>query len=65
MPDGEGFEPSAVKAQLLCCTNRIIAMSMLNDEATKALALEYGAVRLLDKVNLGKELVPALLDVLD
>jgi two-component system, NarL family, response regulator DevR len=65
MPDGRGFEPSTVKAQLLSCTNQIIAMSMLNDDATKALALEYGAVKLLDKVKLGTDLVPTLLGVLN
>jgi len=61
MPDGEGFEPSIVKVELLSCTDRIIAMSMLNDGATKALAQAYGASILLDKVNLGIELVPTLL----
>jgi two-component system response regulator DevR len=65
MPDGRGFEPSTVKAQLLSCTNQIIAMSILNDDATKALALEYGAAKLLDKVKLGTDLVPTLLGVLN
>jgi DNA-binding NarL/FixJ family response regulator len=65
MPNGQGFEPPTVKAQLLSCTNFIIAMSILNDDTTKALALEYGAVKLLDKVKLGTDLVPTLLGVLN
>jgi DNA-binding NarL/FixJ family response regulator len=59
MPERQGFERSTVKA-LLTHSERIIAMSIWNDDGAKALAQEYGAVALLDKVQLGFELIPAL-----
>jgi DNA-binding NarL/FixJ family response regulator len=61
MPGEQGFEPSTVKIQFLTCSERVIAMSISNDDETKALALEYGAVVLLDKATLGSELIPTLL----
>jgi DNA-binding NarL/FixJ family response regulator len=61
MPAIQGFELSTVKGRLLTCTGRVIAMSFSNDDETRALAQEYGAATLLDKANLARELIPALL----
>ena len=38
----------------------LLAMSLWNDEETKALAESLGAVQLLDKVSLAVELIPAI-----
>jgi CheY-like chemotaxis protein len=61
MPGQREFEPATVKSQLLASSERVIAMSVSNDDGAKALAKEYGAVTLLDKFNLSLELIPALL----
>ena len=39
----------------------VIAISCANDETTKELAGKIGAARLLDKMDLAEELIPALL----
>jgi DNA-binding NarL/FixJ family response regulator len=44
----------------LDCGSRLIAISFSNDEAAKALADNLRAVRLLDKMNLYSELIPAI-----
>lgn len=40
-----------------CC---LIAMSIWDDEETKLLAESYGALRLIDKTELSRELIPAI-----
>jgi hypothetical protein len=53
------FSPAYVKEQLSpVCT---LAISIQNDDDSKALAESYGAVRLLDKMSLYAEMVPAIL----
>jgi hypothetical protein len=48
-----------VKAQLRgVCT---LAVSLSNDDEAKALAESYGAVSLLDKMNLYSEIIPAIM----
>jgi DNA-binding NarL/FixJ family response regulator len=49
---------SDVKSQLN--GSSLLAISLWNDNETKALADRYGAVELLDKANLGFELIPAI-----
>jgi DNA-binding NarL/FixJ family response regulator len=61
LAEEEGLEPPAVKSSLLTCSDRIIAISMADGDDAKMLAMEYGADILLDKMNLGKELIPILL----
>ena len=58
MPDSEQVEPESVKEQL--STHCLLAISFANDEETANHAKNYGAVRLLDKVELGTTLVPAI-----
>jgi DNA-binding NarL/FixJ family response regulator len=52
-----------VKAKLLFCAERILCMSIWNDEESKALAKSYGAFALLDKTRLAQVLMPALADL--
>jgi chemotaxis response regulator CheB len=61
MPERQALEPPTVKAQLLTCSERVIAMSLSNDDEAKARAQQYGAFTLLDKANLASELIPTLL----
>jgi chemotaxis response regulator CheB len=52
------FTPALVKAQLsTVCT---LAVSFSNDEEAQALAESYGAVKLLDKMKLYTEMLPAI-----
>jgi DNA-binding NarL/FixJ family response regulator len=61
MPDERGFSPDFIKSQFLLSTNHLLAISVWNDEQSKALASRYGAKAFLDKSNLGSELIPAIL----
>jgi two-component system chemotaxis response regulator CheB len=60
IPEARGFTPAFVRSQLVSvdCT---LAVSFSNDSAAKALAESYGAVSLLDKMNLYSEMIPAIL----
>ena len=60
IPEARGFTPVFVRSQLVSvdCT---LAVSFSNDSAAKALAESYGAVSLLDKMNLYSEMIPAIL----
>jgi DNA-binding NarL/FixJ family response regulator len=61
MPDEGPLDPASVKAQMTASASRVLAISVWNDEESKALANSYGAKVLLDKARLGLELVPAIL----
>jgi DNA-binding NarL/FixJ family response regulator len=61
MPGEREFEPSEVKSQLLSSSKRILTMSLWNDDESKALAEEYGALALLGKANLASDLIRAIL----
>ena len=63
MPDEGQFSPDFVKAQLLSSAKHILAISIWNDEQAEALAESYGASRLLDKAQLGSELIPTILEL--
>jgi chemotaxis response regulator CheB len=58
MADERVVKPSQVKS----CLNgsRLLAMSLWNDDETKALAEAFGAVTLLDKTNLATQLIRAV-----
>jgi hypothetical protein len=60
MPDSELVEPESIKAQLN--TQCLLAISFANDEGTESHAKSYGAVRLLDKIELARTLIPAIKD---
>jgi hypothetical protein len=50
--------PARIRTNLVGA--RLLAMSIWNDDETKALADSYGAVALLDKTNLAKDLIPVI-----
>jgi hypothetical protein len=53
------FAPELVKAQLGCvCT---LAVSFANDDEARELAKSYGAVTLLDKMELFAEMIPSIM----
>ena len=55
MAEGEnGHLPAGVK---------VLAISLANDDEAKALAERIGAAKLLDKMELAKELIPAILEL--
>jgi DNA-binding NarL/FixJ family response regulator len=58
MRDETRFTPVEVKSCLK--GSQIVAISIWNDEETKALADSYRAATLLDKVNLANDLIPAI-----
>jgi chemotaxis response regulator CheB len=59
LPDERDITPALVKAQLRSvCT---LAICLSNDDGAKALAESYGAVSLLDKMNLYSEMIPAIM----
>lgn len=63
LPEKREFTPALVKAQLQCvCT---LAVCLSNDDEAKALAQSYGAVSLLDKMNLYTEIIPAIMNCSD
>ena len=56
-------DPTYVKTMLLIHAERVFAMSVWNDEESKDLSESYGAIRLSDKSQIAKELMPALAEV--
>jgi CheY-like chemotaxis protein len=58
MPDEKEIPPTHFKLSLN--GTRLLAMSIWTDEETKALAETFGAGKLLDKMNLASELIPAI-----
>jgi DNA-binding NarL/FixJ family response regulator len=58
MGDETGVTPSAIKSSF--ASSQLLAISLWNDDETKALADSYGAVALLDKTKLAVELIPAI-----
>jgi two-component system response regulator NreC len=51
---------SDVKPQLNGCDARVVAISFANDEIAQTLANNFGAVTLLDKMELVNELIPTI-----
>jgi two-component system response regulator NreC len=63
LPDERDIAPALVKAHLRSvCT---LAICLSNDDGAKALAESYGAVSLLDKMNLYREMIPAIMQCSD
>ncbi len=60
MPDASGTTPSDVKASIASSASQLLAISIWDDEDSKALAKAYGAVAFLDKMNLGTDLIPTI-----
>ena len=58
MKDDKGVEPSEVKSCLV--GSQMLAISLRKDAPARTLAESYGAVRLLDRMYLSTELIPAI-----
>jgi DNA-binding NarL/FixJ family response regulator len=58
MPGEKLFTPATIKGHLH--GSCLLAMSVFADEETASLAQSHGAVRLLDKTELGTTLIPAI-----
>jgi DNA-binding NarL/FixJ family response regulator len=63
MPSGIRAAPAEVRAHLKSCGSRLLAISIWNDEDSRALATDFGALVLLNKVDLGEALAPAILQL--
>jgi DNA-binding NarL/FixJ family response regulator len=61
MPDSSNLTPMNVSEGLRAYRAAVLAISIWNDENTRALAQSYGASALLDKMLLGQELIPAVM----
>jgi two-component system, NarL family, nitrate/nitrite response regulator NarL len=61
MPDDHEYDAAEIALKLRSSAKRILAMSFWKDERTSALAKRLGADALLDKTELGSELIPAIL----
>jgi two-component system response regulator DevR len=59
MPNTASIAPSEAKSRL--AKTRLLAISVFDDEETKAMADSFGAVTLLDKMKLGTELIPTII----
>jgi DNA-binding NarL/FixJ family response regulator len=57
---GDGDRLTDVMPHLNACTWRIVAVSIWNDEKTRELAESFGAVTLLDKMELSDTLIPTI-----
>ena len=62
MPDGTEETIQRVKSNLNH-DSRLLAISIWNDENTKALVESLGAVPLLDKMELGHKLIPTIVQL--
>ena len=65
MPGEENLDASLVKSRLHACAQHVLIISIWNDDKAKTLADEYGASALLDKIDLGNKLLPAILNFSD
>jgi DNA-binding NarL/FixJ family response regulator len=61
MPDSSDLTPMNVSEGLRSYEAAVLAISVWNDEDTRALAQSYGALVLVDKMRLGQELIPAVM----
>jgi hypothetical protein len=63
MPDDHAFVPAFVKSQLQLSGARVLGRSLSSgdDEESRVLAESCGAATLLDKAELGRELIPTIL----
>jgi chemotaxis response regulator CheB len=60
MKDDAELTPNDIKARLHHTPSRILAISIWNDEESKALAESIGAITLLDKMDLVTDLIPMI-----
>src|ERR1700738_3392157 len=63
MPHNSNLTRMNVSEGLGAYAARVLAISVWNDSDTLALAQSYGATELLDKMRLGQELIPAVMQL--
>jgi len=63
MPSGIRTAPADIKARLESCGSKLLAISIWNDEDSRSLASDFGALTLLNKLDLSETLVPAILQL--
>jgi DNA-binding NarL/FixJ family response regulator len=61
MPSGIGTAPADIKSRLESCGSKLLAISIWNEEGSRDLARDFGALQLLNKMELRETLVPAIL----
>jgi CheY-like chemotaxis protein len=62
MRDEFEFRPLDVKSAFRRSATQLLAVSIWIDADSKALAQSFGAVMLLDKINLGQALIPSIIE---
>jgi DNA-binding NarL/FixJ family response regulator len=60
MPAPNDFSPSDVKRAVADTGSKLIAMSVWQDDSSRALAASFGSFTFLDKASLGTLLIPAI-----
>ena len=60
LPDDSSVDPQEIRSVFDTIGSRLIAISIWDDEDTQELAKSFGAVTLVDKMNLYTELIPAI-----
>ena len=63
MPSGIRTTPADIKSGLESCGSKLLAISIWNDEDSRSLASDFGALSLLNKLDLSETLVPAILQL--
>ena len=63
MSDSTLISPQDFRTRLNHGSTRVLAISIWHDDETRALADRFGAAKLLDKVNLGTDLIPTILQL--
>lgn len=63
MPHGLGVSKNDLGAQLNSCGTKLLGISFADDGDARALATKMGAVELVGKINLAKQLIPAVVRV--
>jgi DNA-binding NarL/FixJ family response regulator len=63
MSDGERIGVPEFVSQMDNVGSRVLAISIWDDEETQAFAASLGAAKLLDKVDLATQLIPAIIEL--
>jgi len=63
MPLEPGLSVSDLRAKLNSCGARLLGISFANDDDARSLATSVGTAELLDKTQMGRELIPSIMRV--
>lgn len=63
LPLDPGVSVSDLRAELNSCGGKVLGISVANDDDARSFAKSMGAAELLDKIQLGKELIPSIMRV--